>query len=77
MISADSAAFNTLLAHRVAADQLIVNGYDVLAIDEGLINLLKDKNILKYRDVDAIIERAKIPHPLRIKVQAKPEGPKP
>ena len=80
MITAGSMATATLLAHRIAADQIMVNGYDVMAIDEGLINLLKNKGVLSYRELDALIEHAKVPRPLRIKLAPPPPtapAPKP
>jgi hypothetical protein len=71
----------TLLAHRIAADQLMVNGYDVLAMQEGVLNLLKNKGVGSYRDIDALVERAKVPKPLRVKMpaaaQPTPPSPKP
>jgi hypothetical protein len=78
-------ATNTLLAHRIGADQATVNGYDLIALDEGIINLLKNKGVGTYRDLDAIIERAKVPRPLRLKLPppnptpptTKPEDKKP
>jgi hypothetical protein len=72
-IAIGSLATSTLLAHRIATDQLMVNGYDILALDEGVINLLKEKGLLKYRELDALIERSKVPHPLRVKMP--PQAP--
>jgi len=68
---------DTLLARRVAADQVMINGYDVLAIQEGVLNLLKNKGVGSYRDIDALVERAKVPKPLRIKMPAAAQPPPP
>jgi len=76
IFSAGSGAVDTFLAHRIATDQLMANGYDVMVLNEGIINLLKNKGIATYRDLDAVVERAKIPHPLRVKVPTQP-GPQP
>jgi hypothetical protein len=59
---------DTLLAHRIAADQVMINGYDLLALQEGVLNLLKNKGMASYRDIDALVERAKVPKPLRLKI---------
>jgi hypothetical protein len=73
MITAGSMATGTLLAHRIATDQIMVNGYDLAALDEGLLNLLKNKNLATFRELDAVIERAKVPHPIRLKLpQSQP-----
>jgi len=72
-----SMAIQTLLAHRIAADQIIVNGYDLAALDEGLLNLLKNKNLASYRELDVIVERAKIPHPIRLKLPPQPQSQPP
>jgi hypothetical protein len=76
-VTTGSMAVQTFLAHRIATDELMVNGYDVMALDEGIINLLKNKGIANYRDLDAVIERAKVPHPLRMKVPTQPQPSKP
>jgi hypothetical protein len=70
-------AIQTLLAHRIAADQIIVNGYDLAALDEGLLNLLKNKNLASYRELDVVVERAKIPHPIRLKLPPQPQSQPP
>jgi len=78
-ITVGSMATNTLLAHRIAADQIMVNGYDLAALDEGLLNLLKNRNLATFRELDAIIERAKVSNPLRLKLppQLQPQPPTP
>ena len=60
---------------------LIVNGYDVMALQEGLFNLRKDKHILSPPGMleAAVIERAKVSRMLRIKPSTPPppQSPKP
>jgi hypothetical protein len=78
MLTAASMAANTFLAHRIATDQLMVNGYDLLALQDGILNVLKNKNIVSYRDLDALVERAKVARPLRLKLaQPQPQPLKP
>jgi hypothetical protein len=73
-----SMAVDTFLAHRIAADQLMVNGYDVMSLQDGILNALKNKGIVSYRDLDALVERAKVPRPLRMKPpQTQPQPLKP
>ena len=72
-------AANTFLAHRIATDQLMVNGYDLMALEDGILNVLKNKSVISYRDLDALVERAKVPRPLRLKLaqpQPQPQPPK-
>jgi hypothetical protein len=76
-VTTGTIAVHTLLAHRIAADQIMVNGYDLMALHEGIINLLKNKGIAKYQELDALIERAKIPRPLRMKSPEQASPPKP
>lgn len=40
VISAGSAAFGTVLAGRVATDKMIVNGYDMLKMQEDVLNVI-------------------------------------
>jgi hypothetical protein len=40
--------------------------------------VLKNKNIVSYRDLDALVERAKVARPLRLKLaQPQPQPLKP
>lgn len=72
-VTTSTMAVHTFLAHRIATDQLMVNGYDIMALHEGVLDALKAKQTLSYRDVDAIVERAKIPKPLRLHQPAAPQ----
>ena len=79
MVTAGSMAANTFLAHRIATDQLMVNGYDLMALEDGILNVLENKSVISYRDLDALVERAKVPRPLRLKLaqpQPQPQPPK-
>ena len=76
-------AVHTFLAHRIATDELMVNSYDVIALNEGIINLLRTKGVATFRELEGVIERAKVARPLRVKApvpaqpQPKPQEPKP
>jgi hypothetical protein len=72
-----SAAIHTLLAHRIATDELMVNGYDILAFEENLINLLRVKGVARDTDLAALLERSRAPHPLRLKPVTPPPSKQP
>ena len=76
-VTMGSAGIHTLLAHRIATDELMVNGYNILLIDDGILNLLQAKGIANYHDVEALAERAKVPKPLRIKMPEQPTSTQP
>src|SRR5713226_5562996 len=48
-ISAGSAAFGTLLAGRLATDEISVRGFDPIKFDENLLNLLGSKSLFFNR----------------------------
>ena len=73
-ITAGSAAFGTLLAGRLAADEIAIKGIDVGKLQENLLNLLASKPLLMTRaEVQSVVERSRV-RPLRMK---SPEPPKP
>ena len=74
LISAGNAAFGTLLAGRFAADQITIQGLDLLAFDQNLINLLIAKEFAKHSEIEALINKSRPPKILRMK---PPEPPKP
>jgi hypothetical protein len=74
MISSPSAAFQTLLAGRIAADQVMVKGVDIVKLQENLINLLATKPfVASQAEFQAAIDKARVT-PLRMK---SPEPPQP
>jgi hypothetical protein len=74
-ISAGSAAFGTLLAGRLATDEINVKGFDPIKFDENLLNLLGSKILLFNRDeLQSVVDRSKSDKILRMK---QPEAPKP
>lgn len=74
-ITAGSAGFGTLLAGRIAADKIMVQGVDIAKLQENLLNLLASKpGVFSQAEVQSVIDRARADRPLRIKI---PEPPKP
>jgi len=66
-ISTGTAAFGTILAGRIASDQLTVNGYDLLKLHDATLSALQSKGILTAIDVQRIVETARAAKPLRVK----------
>jgi hypothetical protein len=78
--SAGSAAFGTLLAGKFAVDQMTVQGVDLLAFDQNLLNLLASKGVFFGQDeLRAVIQKSRPPIVLRMKTPeaAKQEPPPP
>jgi hypothetical protein len=78
VISAGAAAFGTLLAGRFAADSATVQGIDLLKLHEATLNLIARKTIgTTNADLQAVVNSARVDHPLRIKPNEppKPEPP--
>ncbi len=71
-ITTGSVAFHTLLTHRISTDELVVAGYDMLKMDEGIFNLLKSKTLTSNSEVDAVVERAIAPIQLHLKPPPAP-----
>src|ERR1039458_2938824 len=72
-ISAGSAAFGTLLVGRLATDQASVQGSDLLNLQEGILNLIGKKTLTPVSELQAVVDSARVPRPLRMK---PPEPPK-
>jgi hypothetical protein len=64
-ISANAGAFETLLAHRVATDQLMVNGYDILKLQNALLSALLTTGRISQEQARDIAESSKV-KPLRL-----------
>lgn len=52
---------NLMLAHIAEADNLIVNGYDVMKLQEGVLNYLSSRPTAERADIQNIINQAKAP----------------
>jgi len=69
-----TAGIGTLLANRIAADQVMVNGYDVLKLDDAILNLLARKTLTTPQELKATADLAKV-RPLRMKAPPAPPAP--
>jgi hypothetical protein len=66
-ITSGSAAFGTLLANKIGTDQLMVNGFDPLKLDDATLSALQRKGVLTAAEVQGIVEAGKVIKPLRLK----------
>jgi hypothetical protein len=75
-ITAGSIGSNTVIAHRVAADQLLVAGYDVGKLLEGLLNAMGNSptGTLSHYELQQIVNNARQDKPLKLVL---PEAPHP
>jgi len=74
--SSGSAAFGTLLAGRLAADQIAVQGIDLIKLDTNILNLLASKPNFSAVEVQAVIGNSKADKILQMKQPEKPKEEK-
>jgi hypothetical protein len=60
---------NLLLAHEVDADQVVINGYDVMKLQQGVINYLSTRPGAEGADFTNIVNSARATTLHRIKLQ--------
>lgn len=80
VITAGSAAFGTVLAGRLAADEISIKGFDPLKFDQNLINLLGSKSLFfSSTELQSLINNSASDKILRMKQpqSAKPAPPAP
>jgi hypothetical protein len=66
------AGFYQLLSHQVAADQVMVQGIDLLKLHENTLNLLKSKNILTLAEIQKVVDDSRVAKPLRLRAVPTP-----
>lgn len=76
VISAGSAAFGTVLAGRVATDKMIVSGYDMLKMQETVLNVIGKGNPGLQAELQVAVNAAKVSPVPRMKPEL-PKGPEP
>jgi len=59
--------FYQVLAHQVAADQVLNQGIDLLKLHENTLNLLRSKNIASPAEIQKVVDDAKVARPLRLR----------
>ncbi len=72
-----SAGIGTLLSNRISADQLTVNGYDVLVLQNNILSALVQNGALTAAQAKAAADQSHPAHPLRFKPFVAPTPPPP
>lgn len=70
-------AAGIILVHDLEADGLTVNGYDVLKMQQGILNYLANRPLAERPDIENIINQARAPHLYTMKPAAgtQPQSP--
>lgn len=78
-MTAGAVGFGVVMAGTVETDHLVVNGYDMVKLNEGLLNYLATRPLAERADLQRIIDNSKPDIFYRIKPPEapKPENPKP
>jgi hypothetical protein len=71
-ITVGSMGTNLLLAHEIAADSLVVNGYDMLKLQQGLINYMASRPLAETADFQNIINSSRATTVYRYKPPTPP-----
>ncbi len=72
VMTAGSAAFGTLLAGRLAADEIAIQGIDLVKLHQNTLNLLGTKTALFTKaELESVIQKSRVPTPLRMKQPEK------
>lgn len=75
IMTVGSAGIGTLLANRIAADQLAVNGYDVLKLENNILNVMISKNLLTPDQAHKMAEDSRPDKLLRFQAPNPPPLP--
>jgi hypothetical protein len=67
-ITTGVAAFYQVLAHQAAFDQVMVQGIDLLKLQENTLNLLRTRGI-PNAELQKVVDDSRVPKPLKIKPQ--------
>ncbi len=72
-LTTGSIGVHTLLAHRIAADSIMVQGIDLINLQENMLNLLRVKGIATLPELQDLVENSKAETILRMKPQQEEE----
>ncbi|MGC2745011.1 MAG: hypothetical protein WA672_17680, partial [Candidatus Angelobacter sp.] len=59
VFTAGSAGIGILLSNRIESDTLVVNGFDVMKLNEGILNYLATRPTAERADVENIIAKSR------------------
>jgi len=73
IMTVGSAGIGTLLAGRIATDEIAVKGLDLLKLHENILNLLASKpGLFSQADIQGVIDKSRPRAILRMKEPSKP-----
>jgi hypothetical protein len=75
IMTVGSAGIGRLLVNQISADQLTVNGYDVLKLDNNLLSAIVNAHILSPEQAKALVEASLADKQLRYQPPAAPPAP--
>jgi hypothetical protein len=75
IMTVGSAGIGRLLSNQIAADQLTVNGYDVLKLDNNLLGIMVQKGAISPQDAQRIAESSHPDKLLRFQLPSPPAAP--
>ncbi len=67
IMTVGSAGIGTVLAGRIATDQIMVQGIDLIKLHENTLNLLREKGIVSLSDLNKIVDNSRPEKVLRMK----------
>ncbi len=78
IMTVGSAGIGTILAGRIATDQIMVQGIDLIKLYENTLNLLREKGVVTALELNAVVQRSRPEKILRMKPREEttPEGEK-
>jgi hypothetical protein len=68
---------NLILAHEVATDRVIINGYDVMKMQQNILNYLASRPFAERADIENIIKSSQADTVYRLKQPTPPPAPAP
>jgi hypothetical protein len=74
-MSVGSIGTNLLLAHEVDADQVVINGYDVMKLQQAVINYLATRPGAESADFQNIVNSSRATTIHRMKIPTSPPSP--
>ena len=72
VLTVPSVGAQLILAHDISADEVVVNGYNLLKLEQGVINYLASRPLAENADFQNIINASRATTIYRFKPQAPP-----
>jgi len=68
---------NLILAHEIATDRVIINGYDIMKMQSNILNYLASRPLAETADIQGIVARSQADTVYRLKQPTPPPSPAP